>query len=56
MKPHCETDRRLVNKVAEIWVDGGGDAEGVDWMLSAIKERINELKQESTVLKVEDGE
>jgi hypothetical protein len=35
-------DRKLVEAVAELWVEYGGDADGVDYVLSDLKEAINE--------------
>lgn len=35
-------DRKLVEAVAELWVEYGGDAEGVDYVLSDLKEAIND--------------
>ena len=46
MQTLCETDRRLINEVAQIWVDGGGDAEGIVWLWQAIKERVQEIEYE----------
>lgn len=30
------TDQRLCEAVAKVWVDGGGDADGLYWCLRAI--------------------
>ena len=38
-------DRKLVEEVALVWVNGGGDADGIDFLLSEIKESINELRK-----------
>lgn len=46
MKTSSEADRRLVNEVAEIWVNGGGDADGVVWLWQALKERVQEIEDE----------
>lgn len=35
------TDSELINEVARIWVDAGGDAEGIDWNVQNIKDAIN---------------
>lgn len=35
-----EFDRKLLQTVAALWVDSGGDAEGLDWNYSALKEMI----------------
>ena len=42
----CETDKRLVNEMAQVWLDGGGDAEGIVWLWQAIKERVQEIEDE----------
>ena len=42
----CNSDKRLVDEVAEMWVDSGGDAEGVDWVSDAMKARITEIIEE----------
>ena len=46
MQTLCETDRRLINEVAKIWVDGGGDAAGIVWLWQSIKERVQEIEHE----------
>lgn len=35
------TDEKLIEEIAKIWVDNGGDAEGIDWCIVRIKEAIN---------------
>ena len=45
----CNSDKRLVDEVAEMWVDSGGDAEGVDWVSDALKARIAEIIEERKV-------
>ena len=35
------TDKQLLVEVARVWVDGGGDAEGLDWCHQKLKEAIN---------------
>ncbi len=30
------SDRELLRKVAEVWVDGGGDADGIYWNVNAL--------------------
>ena len=37
-------DDQLIGYVAQIWVDNGGDAEGIDWCYRQIKERVAELE------------
>lgn len=46
MKVQNETNRRLVNEVATVWVDGGGDAEGIEWLWQAIRDRVAEIEKE----------
>jgi len=36
-------DEQLVEKVAEIWVENGGDANGLDYLYLKLKKRIEEL-------------
>ena len=33
-------DERLIAEVARIWVDGGGDAAGIAWCWTRIKEAV----------------
>jgi hypothetical protein len=40
------TDLKLVNAVAEAWVNAGGDAEGIAWCFSAILKRVKEIIEE----------
>lgn len=35
------TDNQLIAEVARVWVDGGGDAEGLDWCHQKLKEAVN---------------
>lgn len=35
------TDDQLIAEVARVWVDGGGDAEGLDWCHQKLKEAVN---------------
>lgn len=35
------TDDQLISEVARLWVDGGGDAEGLDWCHQKLKEAVN---------------
>ena len=34
------TDQELIEAVAKLWVDGGGDAQGIDWCLWEIKQAV----------------
>lgn len=35
------TDDQLIAEVAKVWVDGGGDAEGLDWCHQKLKKAVN---------------
>jgi len=37
------TDEKLINKIAEIWVENGGDADGLDYCYIKIKQAIDKL-------------
>jgi len=41
-----DTDIKLINKVAKIWVDGGGDDMGLDFCYSHLKRTIAEIWKE----------
>ena len=41
------SDRELCMLVAKIWVENGGDAEGIDWNVYLIKECIKELTNDN---------
>lgn len=45
-KTLCRTDERLIDEVAQVWVNGGGDAEGIAWLWDAIKARVQEVIDE----------
>ena len=42
----CESDRKLIDLVAQVWVDNGGDAEGLSWVWQDLKKRIEEIENE----------
>ena len=43
------TDEELIAEVARVWVDGGGDAEGIDWCYSKLKAAVqNEIDERQT--------
>lgn len=46
MKAISRTDRELVNQIANIWIDSGGDAEGVAWLWPDIRDRVQEMIDE----------
>jgi hypothetical protein len=35
-----KTDKDLVDLIAETWIKGGGDVEGLLWCIDAIAERV----------------
>ena len=35
------TDEQLIAEVARVWVDNGGDADGLDWCHQKLKEAVN---------------
>jgi len=36
------TDKELMKQIAVLWVDNGGDVEGVDWTIHLLKDAIAE--------------
>jgi hypothetical protein len=40
------TDEQLIQAVAELWVENGGDAEGIVWNWSKIRDAVAAIKQE----------
>ena len=36
------SDRKLIQSVASLWVDSGGDAEGLDWVYNDLKQAIQD--------------
>jgi hypothetical protein len=46
MKTLCRTDEKLIDEVAQVWVNGGGDAEGIVWLWDAIRNRVKEIEEE----------
>ena len=38
------TDTELIKLIAKIWVENGGDVEGIDYCYRRIKDEINKLK------------
>jgi hypothetical protein len=39
------SDEKLITLIAEIWVENGGDAEGLDWCHTRIKKKIKEISK-----------
>ena len=43
------TDKKIVDAVANLWIEMGGDAEGIYWLVDEIKEAIEaKLKEKNT--------
>lgn len=40
-------DQRLINEVARVWIEGGGDSPGIAWCWGQIKEAVAELEREN---------
>ena len=40
------TDSQLIEIIATIWVENGGDAEGLDWTYNQLKEAIEQKCKE----------
>jgi hypothetical protein len=40
------TDDQLIDYIAHIWIDNGGDAEGMAWCWAKIMRRIEEIEKE----------
>jgi hypothetical protein len=40
------SDEEIIDKVARLWVELGGDAEGIAWTWQKIKKRVDEIIQE----------
>ena len=49
-------DEKLVQLVAELWVDHGGDAEGFDWCIQSIRNAIAMLTAKKDVCTAADAE
>ena len=42
-------DKRIVDAVADLWIELGGDADGIYWLVHEIKEAIEaKLKEKNT--------
>mgnify|MGYP000247663533 CR=1 FL=1 len=39
------TDKKLIETIARIWVENGGDEEGLDWCYLELREAIRELRE-----------
>ncbi len=40
------TDKEFLQHIAKLWVELGGDAEGLDWNVSKLKEAIKKEMEE----------
>lgn len=49
------TDEQLIAEVARVWVDGGGDADGLDWCHQKLKEAVN-FEIENRVMQEQERE
>ena len=51
------TDYKLIDAMATLWIDGGGDGEGMVWLqrrlVDAIKAKIKESEEQSVPYDVE---
>lgn len=39
----CNADRYCIDSAAHAWINGGGDADGLEWMWRTLQERVREL-------------
>lgn len=39
-------DKVLIEIIAQIWVNNGGDSDGIEWCKDKLKERIRQLIEE----------
>ena len=39
-------DSELIDRVAELWVECGGDAVGVEWSWRELRDRVREIEDE----------
>ena len=46
MQAISKTDQKLIEEIAQLWVDAGGDAEGVTWLWTDIRDRVQEMTDE----------
>lgn len=42
------SDQELIEAMARLWVENGGDAEGITWVWQRIRTAVEQLKQEPT--------
>jgi len=41
------SDSQLIEKVAELWVELGGDSEGVTWCWTDLRDKVQEIENEN---------
>lgn len=41
------SDEELITKIAELWVQNGGDAEGIEWCWVRIRDKVKEITEDS---------
>ena len=46
------SDKQLIEMTAELWVENGGDAEGLDWSYTKLKAEILRLTTEDKEIKL----
>lgn len=44
------SDKELIDKIAEMWVENGGDRDGLLWVQSQLLERISEKMSEKETM------
>ena len=37
------SDEKAIEAIATLWVDNGGDSEGIEWCWKKIKDKVNEI-------------
>jgi hypothetical protein len=40
------SDAEIIERVAQLWVECGGDAEGITWVWGKIRDRVEEILSE----------
>lgn len=49
------SDEELIAEVARVWVEGGGDAEGLEWCHKKLKDAVN-AEIENRVMQAQEQE
>lgn len=47
MKAITRNDRRIVDEMAQLWFDNGGDADGITWLWTDIRDSVQELTNQT---------